>query len=98
MNLTPSSPSSDRLIQELKKCEPQLQTWLEASAVNALWFLVDPVDALRAANLGLPEDLLAELETTIKTLEEKLGHALPQPLAESSAKPVPSPGCRPSSA
>ncbi len=66
--------------------------------MNALWFLVDPVDALRSANLGLPEDLLAELETTIKTLEEKLGHALPQPLAGNSATPVPRPGCRPSPA
>ncbi len=98
MNSTPLSPESDALIRELRKHEVQLQAWLQSSAVNALWFLVDPVDALRAANLGLPEDLLLELEQTIKSLENKLGSALSQPLPESMAAPAPSPGCRQSPA
>lgn len=72
MNPTPLSPESDRLIQELRRCEVQLQDWLAGSAVNALWFLVDPVDALRAANLGLTEESLLELQKAIDSLETKL--------------------------
>ncbi len=72
MNPTPLCPQSDRLIRELRQCEVQLQAWLERSAVNALWFLVDPVDALRAANVGLPEESLLELQRTMDSLESKL--------------------------
>jgi len=97
MNPTPS-PESDMLIRELQKHEVQLQTWLQSSAVNALWFLVDPVDALRAANLGLPEELLLELEQTIKSLEKKLGPALSRPLPEKALASGPSSDCRPSPA
>jgi len=97
MNPTPS-PESDTLIRELRKHEVQLQTWLQSSAVNALWFLVDPVDALRAANLGLPEELLLELEQTIKSLEKKLGPALSQPLPEKAVAPAASSDYRPSPA
>ena len=80
MNPTPSSP--DRLIQELREHEAQLQTWLQSSAVNALWFLVDPVDALRAANLGLSEESLLELQKTLTGLDAKLGPlALQTPVA-----------------
>lgn len=73
MTLTPSPLGNDRLVEALQSCEPQLRAWLECSSVNALWFLVDPIGALRAANLGLKEEVLIELETTIKSLAEKLG-------------------------
>lgn len=84
MTLTPSSPGRDLLIEELQRCEAALQAWLESSSVNALWFLADPMDALRAANLGLKEETLFELEATIKSLAEKLA----QPLAETAVTPV----------
>jgi hypothetical protein len=77
MNTTRSD--SDQLIQELRQCEPQLQSWLQSSAVNALWFLVDPVDALRSAKLGLSEESLLELERTLNGLESKLSQLAIQP-------------------
>jgi hypothetical protein len=77
MNSTPPSP--DRLIQELREHETQLQTWLQSSAVNALWFLVDPVDALRTAHIGLSEESLQELQKTLESLEAKLNHLAIQP-------------------
>jgi hypothetical protein len=76
MTLTPSSPGSDPLIEELQKCEAALRAWLESSSVNALWFLVDPMEALRAANLGLKEETLLEMEAVIKSLADKLAPAL----------------------
>lgn len=80
--MEPNISTPDRLIQELRQCEPQLQAWLQCSAVNALWFLVDPVDALRSANLGLSEESLLELQETLKGLEAKLNHlALQAPVA-----------------
>ena len=93
MTLTPSSPGRDLLIEELQKCEAALQAWLESSSVNALWFLADPIDALRAANLGLKEETLLELEATIKSLAEKLAQPLPEaavtPVAPHAAGPLP---------
>ena len=80
MNSTPTSP--DRLIQELRQHEGELQAWLQSSAVNALWFLVDPVDALRTANLGLSEESLQELQKTLESLEAKLNQlSLQAPVA-----------------
>ena len=73
MTLTPSPLGNDRLIEALQSCEPQLRAWLESSSVNSLWFLADPIGALRAANLGLKEEILVELEATIQSLAEKLG-------------------------
>jgi hypothetical protein len=84
MNTTPSD--SDRLIEELRQCEPQLQSWLQSSAVNALWFLVDPVDALRSAKLGLSEESLLELQRTLDSLESKLKQlAIQSPVAHTLA-------------
>jgi hypothetical protein len=84
MNTAPSPP--DRLIQELRQCEPQLQSWLQSSAVNALWFLVDPVDALRTANVGMSEESLLELQQTLISLEGKLSQlSLHAPVAHTLA-------------
>ncbi|HEX7286154.1 MAG TPA: hypothetical protein VF532_08220 [Candidatus Angelobacter sp.] len=79
MNPMPTSP--DQLIQELRQYELELQAWLQSSAVNALWFLVDPVDALRTANVGLSEESLQELQKTLESLEAKLNHLALQPPA-----------------
>jgi hypothetical protein len=77
--MNPTPKDSDRLILELRQYEPQLQSWLQSSAVNALWFLVDPVDALRSAKLGLSEDSLLELQKTLHDLEGKLRQLPIQP-------------------
>jgi hypothetical protein len=67
--------SPDRLLIELASCEDQLKLWLSSSAANAEWFAKDPVSAMRAAKLGLQEDLLCELAMVIGTLMGKLAAA-----------------------
>jgi hypothetical protein len=47
---------SDRLLLELASCEAKLNAWIRSSAANAEMFSKDPVGAMRAANLGLPEE------------------------------------------
>jgi len=65
---------ADQLLLELARCEDQLKLWLNSSA-NAEWFAKDPVSAMRAAELGLPEDLLQEFALVLGSLKEKLTDA-----------------------
>jgi len=60
------------LLNELTAREPQLNQWLERSAMNARWFRKDPIAALRAANLGFNESMLKELETITASIAERL--------------------------
>jgi hypothetical protein len=66
---------ADPLLLELARCENQLKLWLSSSAENAEWFAKDPVSAMRAAELGLPEDILQELALVLGLLKEKLTDA-----------------------
>jgi hypothetical protein len=66
---------ADQLLLELARCEDQLKVWLSSSAENAECFAKDPVRAMRAAHLGLPEDLLQELALVLGSLKEKLTDA-----------------------
>ncbi|HXA86453.1 MAG TPA: hypothetical protein VNZ47_15330 [Candidatus Dormibacteraeota bacterium] len=52
-----------------------MKLWLSSSAENAEWFAKDPVSAMRAAELGLPEDLLQEFALVLGSLKEKLTDA-----------------------
>jgi hypothetical protein len=63
---------TDRLLLELASCEAKLNAWIRSSAVNAELFSKDPVAAMRAANLGLPEDVLEDLASVIESLAKKL--------------------------
>jgi hypothetical protein len=65
----------DFLVQELQKCESQLDAWLNSSAANTEWFVRDPVAALRAAKLGMNEKVLEELEETMRMIAQKLNAA-----------------------
>jgi hypothetical protein len=67
--------SADQLLLELARCEDQLKLWLSSSAENAEWFAKDPVSAMRAAEVGLPEDLLQEFALVLGSLKEKLTDA-----------------------
>jgi hypothetical protein len=78
-HMTASSDEPDRLVQELQRCETDLQKWLQQSTVNSLWFAVDPVDAMRAAGLGIPEELLAEMAQTLISVRDKLHAVAAQP-------------------
>ncbi len=60
------------LLNELTTREKQLNEWLERSAMNARWFRKDPMTALRAANLGLHDNILKELESITASIAEKL--------------------------
>lgn len=70
-----SADKDDHLVQELNRHEEQLNAWLNSSPANATLFIENPVAALRAANLGIPESILQEFEETMNALAEKLGAA-----------------------
>jgi hypothetical protein len=63
---------NDRLLEELNRHEQQLNSWLDLAPANAVLFIEDPVAALRAANLGISENMLAELEHTMREIIRKL--------------------------
>jgi hypothetical protein len=60
------------LLNELTTREPQLNEWLERSAMNARWFRKDPIAALRASNIGINEGMLRELESVTASIAAKL--------------------------
>ena len=55
--------TSDHLRLELARHEAGLQEWIERCSINAIWYMCDPVGALRSANLGIDESILKELES-----------------------------------
>lgn len=70
-----SAQKDDRLLQELSSHEKDLGVWLNSAPENAILFVQDPVAALRAANLGIAETLLQELEQTMVGIMRKLAAA-----------------------
>jgi hypothetical protein len=66
---------SDQLLLELADCEGKLNAWIRTSSVNAELFAKDPVAAMRAANLGIPEDVLEDLAMVIESISRKLNAA-----------------------
>jgi predicted component of type VI protein secretion system len=65
----------DPLIQALHDCESRLGAWLNECDLNGELFRRDPLTAIRAANLGIDEDLLAGLEEALTGIALKLGLA-----------------------
>lgn len=59
-------------MHKLAGSEPALQQWLRRSKANASWFRRDPVAALRAANLGIEEEVLREIESVTRGIAQKL--------------------------
>lgn len=60
------------LMGKLALQEPALDGWLRSSETNAAWFRRDPFAALRAANLGIEEELLQELESATRVITQRL--------------------------
>lgn len=60
------------LMGKLARREHALQQWLQRSEANARWFGRDPIAALRAANLGIEEEVLLELESVTRAIALKL--------------------------
>jgi hypothetical protein len=63
---------TDPLVQVLLNCESRLSAWLSESELNAELFRRDPLAAIRAADLGVSEGLLTELEQTVTGIALKL--------------------------
>jgi hypothetical protein len=63
---------TDPLIKALLGCESRLAAWLNESALNAALFRHDPMTAIRAANLGIDESLLCDLEEILTGITLKL--------------------------
>lgn len=59
----------DRLHLDLRRVEERLRFWVDSSEENAVLFVQDPAAALRAADLGLDEKLIHELESILKGTE-----------------------------
>ena len=72
MSLPLSLIKDDGLLRALFECEERLHDWLETSAQNAVWFAKDPVGAMRAANIGMDESILSELEAVTAGIACKL--------------------------
>jgi len=54
-----------RLLAELAKYESGLREWMSRCTVNAIWYVADPIGALREADLGIDEELLRQLEPVL---------------------------------
>jgi hypothetical protein len=67
--------SVDQLLLELRKHEEKLRAWIDLSEDNAVLFVQDPAAALRAADLGMPEDTIMEFEEVLQAIEAKLCQA-----------------------
>lgn len=58
-----------QLLLELRKYQDKLRAWVDLSEANTLLFVQDPAAALRAADLGMSEDLIAEVEEAMQEIE-----------------------------
>ena len=71
-HLDPLEDQVDRLLLELARKQLELDLWLKSSETHARWFRKDPVGAIRAADLGIPEEVLRELEAVTAAIVQKL--------------------------
>lgn len=76
MRTSPRRPvppaQSDRLMHELGRFETRLQQWIAGSEKNARWFRRDPLAAMRAAGLGIDDELMCELELIMRGIARKV--------------------------
>ena len=70
-----SADHPDRLMQELNRHEQELSRWLKSSPENAILLVENPISALRAAGIGLSDDVLREFEATMNGIMQKLAAA-----------------------
>lgn len=52
-----------KIAKELSPYESGLREWIGRCSLNAMWYLADPIGALREARLGIEEELLEQLES-----------------------------------
>jgi hypothetical protein len=63
------------LLRELQRCESRLHDWFSQSEANVAWFARDPMAALRAAEIGMDEEVLNDLEDTMRMIARKINAA-----------------------
>ena len=62
----------EQLMLDLAAKEQQLAEWIHSSEQNTRWFAADPMGAIRAANLGLDDHILQQLELITLSIARKL--------------------------
>lgn len=65
----------EALMEELASKEQLLLKWIHSSERNTRWFATDPMGAIRAANLGIDEGTLRQLEAITNSIARKLRRA-----------------------
>jgi hypothetical protein len=65
----------EQVMEDLAAKEEQLVGWIQASDRNTRWFATDPISAIRAANLGIDDDVLHQLELITLSIARKLRYA-----------------------
>lgn len=65
----------EHLLQQLSAREGDLLKWIKSSERNTRWFAADPMGAMRAADLGIDEQVLNELELITRSIARKLREA-----------------------
>ena len=70
-----SRENMERLMQDLAAKEHLLLDWIHASERNTRWFATDPMSAIRAANLGIDDHVLQQLELITLSIARKLREA-----------------------
>lgn len=53
-----------KIAKELSRYESGLREWIGRCSLNAMWYLADPIGAIREARLGIDEELLDQLESS----------------------------------
>lgn len=59
-------------MNELVRVENRLQQWIAGSSKNARWFRRDPIGAMRAAGLGMDDELMCELDMIMSGIAQKI--------------------------
>jgi hypothetical protein len=70
-----SRENIERLMHDLAAKEQQLSEWIHSSERNTRWFATDPMSAIRAADLGIEEHVLHQLELITLSIARKLRQA-----------------------
>ena len=60
------------LLRELSRRESDLLEWISRSEENRHWFATDPMAAIRAADLGIDDRILLQLELITRSIARKL--------------------------
>lgn len=63
-----------KIAKELSRYESGLREWIGRCSLNAMWYLADPIGAIREARLGIDEELLSQLEASCSGRAQCAGH------------------------